>query len=251
MGRVSTRSNPTNLQKIDKGRISILVSEIAGRRYFNVIKLDLSGLKLAEDDRVICVARTGKSSRRFEMGRVASWQKENLPLDDLDRSESLRFRILIHPENDPQLKASAENLRPLDESQSESLLPMEPADLGQLLWRLDINEDGPVLKFNMNVFPSAAGIENYLPFGALVLPEALRKVMQVIANDAEQLNDEMETLSPWGPWLDALGVNRPSDDAEDEEKETWCNEVVAVFCSKHLFASRLGHQLESGGVGND
>jgi hypothetical protein len=251
MGRVSTRSNPTNLKKVDKARINISVSEIASRRFFNLIKLNLSGLGLAEDDRVICVAGAGKSSVRFEMGTVAEWKKGNLPLDDLDRSESLRFRILIHAENNPLLKASAESLRPMDESQSESLLPMEPADLGQALWRLDINDEGPVLKFNMKVFPSASGIENYLPFGALVIPEALRRIVETIAKDPERLNDENDSLGSWAPWLDSLGVNGLSADAEEDEKQEWCNEVIEAFCNRHFFAARLAQQLEVGGSAND
>ena len=251
MGRLSTRSNPTGLKEIEKRRIDILVSEIEGRRHFNLLKLDLSGMGLADDHRVVCVARAGKSSQRFEMGTVASCRKDNLLLDDLDRSELLRFRILIHADGSPQLSASAENLRPMDDSQSESLLPMEPADLGQLLWRLEFNEEGPVLKFNAVVFPSAAGVENYPPFGALVLPEAVRQVMEKLADEPNVLNDESDPLSSWGMWLDALGMDRPKVDADDGEKREWCQSVVDAFCTRHSFAARLEHELAAGAKGYD
>jgi len=223
---------------------------IDGHRYFSLLKLDLSGMKLGVNSRVICVARAGKTSQRFEMGTVGVLRRENLALDDLDRSESLRFRILIHDNDNPRLLASAENLRPLDEDQSESLLPMEPADLGQLLWRLDLAEEGPVLKFNSFVFPSAAGVENYLPFAALVLPEAVRKVVERIADQPDVLDDANEPLSTWCEWLDSLGLGRPGDFTEDE-KRVWCNLAVEAFCNRHSFATRLGSELAFGGALND
>jgi hypothetical protein len=251
MGRLSTRSNPTDLQEIEKRKIDIMVSLIDGRRYFNLLKLDLSGMDLSANDRVICVARAGKTSQRFAMGTVSGWMKESLLLDDLDQTELLRFRILIHAESSPRLSASAENLRPMDESQSESLLPMEPADLGQLLWRLEINEDGPVLKFNSTVFPSAAGVENYLPFAAFVLPQAVHMVLERIAEQPDVLNDDTDALCPWGAWLDSHGLDRPIADAEEDEKREWCNRGVDAFCNKHSFAVRLGHELTSRGTEHD
>lgn len=251
MGRVSTRSNPTNLKEIDKKRVSIQVSDVAGRRFFNITKLDLSGIEIAAKSLVVCVARAGKTSQRFTVGTPDHWKKEAMSLDGLDPSESLRFRILVHPDDNPKLVASAENLRPLDESLSESLLPMEPAELDQLLWRLDINDDGPVLKFNVSVFPSALGIENYTAFGALVLPEALRRVMETIAEEPAKLSDENDPFSGWLPWLEGLGVGRPPADAEPDEKRDWCNEVIDVFCKRHLFATRLGRELSIGGSASD
>jgi hypothetical protein len=251
MGRLSTRSNPTGLREIEKRRVDIQVSMIEGRRYFNLFKLDLSALKVDLDDRVICVARAGKTSQRFDIGTVAAWKRESLPLDDLDQSELLRFRILVHPHGNPKISASAENLRPLDESQSESLLPMEPAELGQLLWRLEINEDGPVLKFNSSVFPSASGVENYLPFAALVLPEAVRNVIDKIADEPAILDDDAEVLSAWGPWIDSLGLDRPSSDTDKDEKQEWCARVVEAFCNRYSFAARLGHELAGGGTDHD
>jgi hypothetical protein len=242
MGRLSTRSNPTSLQEIDKKRVGIVVSIIDELRYFNLHKLDLDGMKLSPTHRVVCIARAGKTSQRFEMGSVAAQRRENLLLGELDSSESLRFRILIHAENDPKLLASAENLRPYDENESESLLPMEPADLGQLLWKLDLNEEGPVLKFNSSVFPNAAGVENYLPFAALVLPEAVRKIVEKIAEQPDILDDEDEPLSHWGSWLESIGIEHPNE-FDDAGRSEWCERVIEAFCNRYSFARRMALEL--------
>jgi len=250
MGRLSTRSNPTSLTEIEKRRIEIVVSVIDEVRYFNLQKLDLSGMKLSSGHRVICVARAGKTSRRFEMGTIATPRRENIPLSDIDTSESLRFRILIHEDGNPQLVASAENLRPRDESQSESLLPMEPANLGQLLWKFDFNSEGPVLKFNASVFPSASGVENYLPFAALVLPEAVRRIVETIVDQPDALDDEDEPISQWADWIDSMGVERPYN-IDDDDKPEWCNRVVDAFCNRHSFARRLGIELAARSITNE
>jgi hypothetical protein len=250
MGRLSTRSNPTSLLEIERRRVEIFVSLIGQTKYFTLQKLDLSELGISAANRVVCIARAGNTSQRFDLGSVATVRRDNIALTDLDASEPLRFRILVHEAGSPRLLASAENLRPRDEAESESLLPMEPAELGQLLWKLDFNTEGPVLKFNSTVFPNAAGVENYLPFAALVLPEAVRKIVERIVDQPDVLDDEGDPLSPWGNWIDSLAVERPNS-VDDEDKEEWCNRVIESFCNRHSFATRLGIELSSGSTPND
>lgn len=250
MGRLSARSNPTGLRELERSRVSISVTEVAGRRSFILDRLDLANTGLAGNLKVVVAARAGNTSVRHEMGTVDYLVHDHRSLDDLDRSQPLRFRVLLHEEGNPELAASIENLRPRDESQNESLLPMEPADLGERLWRLVINEDGPVLQFNSTVFPSAAGAENYIPFGAMVLPEALRQVMAKIAEEPGCLDDEGDPWSAWAGWLDNIGSERPPLDDDEEIRNTWCNQVVDCFCEHFSFASRLKEELLRGS-GND
>jgi hypothetical protein len=250
MGRLSARSNPTGLKELDRNMVSISVSEVAGKRSLVLDRLDLKETGLPDSLRVVVMARAGNTSARHEMGTVSALSHESRPLDTLDRSQPLRFRVLLHAEGDPRLAASIENLRARDDSQSESLLPMEPAPLGERLWKLVINEAGPVLQFNSDVFPSAAGAENYVPFGALVLPEALRQVMEHIAAEPGCLDDEGDPWSAWAGWLDAIGAERPPSDDDDDAKSLWCNLVVDRFCERFSFATRLQADLLKG-AGND
>lgn len=243
MGRLSARSNPTGLIEIERSRVSISVSEVAGQRAFTLDRLELNGSRVPGDHAVVVVATAGNTSIRHRMGSVSALERGRRSLDGLDRSHPLRFRILIHPELDPRLTASAENLRPRDDSQSESLLPMEAADLGERVWKLVVREDGPVLQFNAAVFPSSAGAENYVAFGAMVLPEALHQVMQRIAEDPARLDDDTDPLSAWCPWLDAIGAERPPADDDEAAQQRWCDQVVDGFCLRFGFASRLHAEL--------
>ena len=250
MARLSARSNPTGLKEIDRSRVALSLSEVGGRRAFVLERLDLKNTGIGNALKVVVVARAGNSSARFEMGTTGSYAHGPQQLEGLDFSHPLRFRVLLHESNSPKLVGSVENLRARDESQSESLLPMEPAHLDERVWRLLITEDGPVLQFNSAVFPSAAGAENFLPFSALVLPEALRQVLQKIAEDPACLDDEDSPWRPWASWLDAIGVSRPPKTDEDGDTSGWRDEVVDRFCSRCRFATSLQAELLKG-AGND
>lgn len=247
MGRLSARSNPTDLTEIDRYRVNIFVSEVNGQRSFTLDKFDVAGLGLPENLTLICIAGAGPTSKRFDLGSVLSWSRESCSLEGLDKSASLRFRILLHEAGSPRLVASVENLRPMDDTQSESLLPMEPAELGERLWRLELRDDGPVLQFNVSVFPSAAGVENYFPFNAFVLPEALSQVIKHLSEEPEKLNDENDAWYSWAAWLDSIGADRPPAEEEDEDvKKSWCQDTLSIFCDRHRFSSRLLEELKRG-----
>jgi hypothetical protein len=245
MARLSAKSNPTGLREIDRSRVTLSLSEAGGVRAFVLERLDLKGTGIDEALKIVVVARAGNFNARFEMGTAGSYVREAQPLEGLDLSHPLRFRILLHEVNSPKLVGSVENLRARDESQSESLIPMESAQLAERLWRLVITEDGPVLQFNSVVFPSAAGAENFLPFSALVLPEALRQVMQKIAEDPACLEDDDSPWRPWAAWLDAIGATRPPS-VDDDEGSVWCDDVVDRFCTRCRFATALQSELLKG-----
>jgi hypothetical protein len=224
------------------------VSESAGRRTVRLERLDLKGTGIAEDLQVVIVARAGATSVRHELGPVAAFDREDRSLDGLDASKPLRFRVLLHAVGNPKLVASVENLCARDEAQGESLLPMEPADLGERVWKLEISEEGPVLQFNSRLFPSASGAENFVPFGAMVLPEALRQVMAIIAEEPERLDDEGDPLYLWGTWIDSIGEERPVSEDDDLARGAWCDRIIDRFCSRCMFASKLKAELEKGAI---
>lgn len=247
MARMSARSNPTGLQELDRRRVSLTLAETAGRRLVMLERLDLTDTGLADSLKVVLIARAGATTIRHGLGSIADYQKTGNSLDGLDPSQPIRFRILLHEDGNAKLVASVENLRARNDSESESLLPMEPADLGERVWKLAITEDGPVLQFNSRVFPSASGAENYVAFGAMVLPEALRQVMERIAEDPNRLDDESDPWNAWGAWLDAHGIDRPKPDDDDTFKDSWCDQVVDKFCNRCSFASRLLTELQKEG----
>lgn len=250
MGRLSARSNPTGLVELNKTSVTISVLEVGGKRSFSIDKLDLAGVSAVGELEAVAVARAGNSSARFELGSVHALAGKQLPLHELDPSQPLRFRLLLKQKGASKLTATAENLRPRNDQQAESLLPMEAADLGERLWRVDVSDGGPILLFNSKVFPSAAGAENYLPFVAMVLPEALRSVMAYISRQPECLEDDSGSWAVWAGWLLAMGVELPPEEDDDTIRREWCEDVVDRFCDRFSFATRLAADLVKE-MGND
>lgn len=249
MARLSARSNPTGIKEIDRKRISISVVEIGETRYTRLERLDVEGMGLGDDLNVVLIARAGSTSARFEVGTLSSLHHDNLPIDSLDRSQPLRFRVLLRSKEDPRLVAVAEDLRPRDDGQSDSLLLMEPADLGERIWKLVIQDEEAVLQFNPRVFPNAQGAENNRWFSALVLPEALRQALEPIRMDPSKLEEGAGSMADWAPWLKALGADLPPPDPEEDEdgSREWCEEVVTLFCRKYRFASQIHESVQGGG----
>lgn len=251
MARLSIRNNPTSLKEIDRKRIVIRVEANGGARSFNLARLDLSGMGIDPSCKVICIARSGKTSKRFSLGTVDYLDRKSFLIDDLDSSEPVRFRILVREVGNPRLIASAENLKPHsdEDAEGESLIPVEPVSLGQLLWKLEVTGEGPVLKVNAKVFPHAAVAQNDIYFSTLVLPEAFRNVLDEIVRSPEGLDDETDWMWPWGDWLENVGAGRPPESSSDAEMEEWKEGAIEAFCNRHRFASILGAELDSKGEG--
>lgn len=244
MARISITTNPTNLQEIAKKHVSLTKSDVDGRQSFRIAKLELAEYRLDGDELITVVAGAGNTSRRFEIGTVKAWSKEAYELEGLDPSQVLRFRLLIRTAQSARLVASAENLRCAGDANIESLMPIVSLDLGQRLWGVEINEDGPILHCNSRVFPSGLSAESYVPFRALVLPAALAKVLERIAADPGSLTEEGSVWFEWGVWMSGLGIEWPPQ--EESERAGWVIESVGRFCEEFRSADDLQQFLTPG-----
>jgi hypothetical protein len=108
-----------------------------------------------------------------------------------------------------------------------------------------IDEDGAVLQCNENVFPSGASAESYAPFRALVLPEALRQVLEYAAKDSEKLSAEGTIWAEWGNWMHHLGIELPPPQDEDQLL-VWLGESTGLFCDRFRSADDLQQFLQQG-----
>lgn len=244
MARVSATTNPTNLQEIARKDVSIQRFESAGHRQFQVTRFVLEGYRFGGNERVLVIAHAGSTSRRYELGTVNAWSREPHDLDGLDGSQILRFRVLIRNEGSARLIATAENIRCVGDGDIESLLPIISVDLGQRLWAVEVNEEGALLQCNQYVFPSGASAESYPPFRALVLPEALRQVLEYLAKDPDVMA-EGTIWFEWGTWMRNVGIETPPPQDEDRRAE-WVRESTAKFCDYFKSADDLQQALQQG-----
>lgn len=248
MARVSAVTNPTDLKEIARKDVALSAMSIGDVKHVSLTRLDLSNYALPGDSPVILIARAGSTSNRFEIGTVNAWSRAPWPLHEIDPSAVLRFRLLVRDPNSTKLLASAENLRVAGDGDSESLLPIETKDLGQLMWRVSIGEDGPVLLCNQKVFTTGASAEGYVPFTALVLPEALRQILAYLAEEPEKLEEESGPWEPWGTWMEHLGLPRRPNSTDDEDKEDWIRLAIDRFCNAHRFVDQMHAHIEKTGA---
>lgn len=236
MPSVSGRTNPTGRKDIARKHVSIAVREVNGSRVFEIVALDLNSYGFASGLPLIVIATAGSTRIRTEVGTTSVWQRGPFSLDELDFSQILRFRLLVSEPGTAKLVGSAEGIRPVGDGDADSMIPIETADLGELLWQLDILDEMAVLKVNVAVYPTGASAQNNVAFQALVVPEALRQVLAMLASEPERLTSEESPWKEWVGWLADLGFEPPFGDID---KDQWVREVVGAFCSKHRFATDL------------
>lgn len=245
MPRLSTLSNPTGLVDIEKNRISVVIDESGKRLAFSVPRLDLSGLRLPSPLNVVVIARRGNTEERVELGSVATWDKAFRVLTDLGEDGTWAFRVLLVRPGDAKLVASSENIRPDGQGDSASFIALEPADLGQRPWEIVIleNDGRAVLKFNKAIYHSSGEAEADRVFTGLILPEAIRRLTDWIADEPARLSEL--TWEPFKAWLVLHGVTDEPGDNHDE-KDDWCARVVAAFCDRFEFAAQLSDVRKKG-----
>ncbi len=239
MPRLSTLSNPTGLVDIEKQRISIIIDESGQRLAFSLARLDLSNLALPLPLNVVVIARKGNAEERVELGSVSIWDKGFRTLSELGDDGTWAFRVLLVHPGSAKLVAAAENVRPEGQGDSSSFIALESAELGQRPWEIEILElDGrAVIRFNKEIYHSAGEADADKFFIGMILPEAIRRLAEWVAETPSALEDSV--WEPFKSWLTLHGITEEPDAESLEQKVSWCNEVVDAFCNRFEFAAQL------------
>lgn len=239
MQRLSTLSNPTGIIDLERQRISIALDESNERRAFSLAQLDLKDLDLPSPLNIVVVVRRGSTEERIELGPVSDWKKGFQALTEIGEDGSWAFRVLLVQPQSPKLIAVAENVRPEGQGDSSSFIALEPADLGQRPWEIELleQEGRAVIRFHKDIYSSAGAAEADRFFMGMILPEAVRRVAELIAGEPALL--EEDSWKPFKSWLVVHGVaNEPDPDNEAQQSE-WCAEVVGAFAERFEFANQL------------
>lgn len=245
-----TRINYTGRRRIPRDRVQLRVRTVSGIPHLDVLRLDLSGMPLPDSATLVVEAYRRSKFTRFPSGTVGS---PDLPsgqtLNDFEAAESPLFRVkVVGADGDAgKLLAVADQLRPQeeDEGPQTSLLSIAGAPLGQQLWKLDLNDDDPQLVVNSGVGDWKNFASSPL-FTALVLPEALRQVIDWAVRDLADAGEEEETpRALWVSFLaDELGQDpRGLDLAEPDDLETFVSDAVRRFCNQHRFLDLVIDEL--------
>jgi hypothetical protein len=240
MPRLSTLSNPTGLIDLEKQRIGIVLDDQSARKSYSLSHLDVAEIALPPNAKVIVIARRGNSELRVDHGPVIDWNKSFIDASELGIDGTWNFRVLLLSSQSPQILAAAENIRPNGLGDSESLIGLEPADLGQVPWELLVleQEGRAVIKFNRALYGNAAEAESDRRFACLVFPEAVRQLAFWHTQNAGALSDA--NWEPLKNWLAQHGVtDELDDDPPFDVQEEWCRKVVKAFSERFRGVDQL------------
>jgi hypothetical protein len=249
MSSAKRRINSTGRKKISQDKIDLRILSVApGEPLKAKIGIDLESLDVPASAAVSVEAYHRSTAMRFDCGTVGAKKiPEILCLNELDQAGGVLFRIkIVDREDKPgKILASADRVRPSIEGEElgrKSIFPVEYRDLGQEVWRVDINDDaGPSLLLNSKIPTLMHRIhENPLIAGAL-LPAAFRIVLLHIAdNPSEDDEDGAGWKADWRRfWSEGLGVEDDPEDLEDDDaRDLWVDDVVRRYCETKAFVEK-------------
>jgi hypothetical protein len=247
MPSVQRRFNSTGRLRIIRSRVDIALEQAPD---LNVIptaraSLKLEGLDVPGDAIVAIEAYYRTSSMRFACGTVSSLNvPEPMLLSDIDKGGAVRFRVLvIAADGTGRILAAADGLRPStpgDGADRQALLPMRETDIGNELWKIEVDyRTGPVLLVNNRVSGLAAQIRNETLLQGLILPHAFRTILQNLSPGGESDEDDLWGDN-WRRFLSDLGLPTEAEDPDDTDSvDEWVESAVRVFSDLKEFPARL------------
>jgi hypothetical protein len=241
------RFNYTSRRRLPLERIAVELRPGPDAASFDA-RIDLGDLDLPSEAKVFVEAYYKASYQRFDFGKVAAVSAPaSRLLNEIDRGTTVLFRVKVVDATDSlgRIVAELDDIGGKDsqagEAGRECILPVNFRDLGQEMWRLNLEDTSPVLEVSR--FPGAeAFVKNDPLFRGLVLPEAVRQILQSIVSNDEW--EGVEEAGGWqGNWIRFIGsyTNEPPPAAGSEarSREDWIDHAVRSFCERLQFREHI------------
>jgi hypothetical protein len=221
--------------------------------------LDLDGLLLPSSATIYVEAYRRAYFRRFACGSISEPKiPKNRVLEGLDPNALVLFRVRV-VDKKGRILAVADRIVPhrAEEEQADRqcLLPVDFVDLGQSIWRLDLEGDLPILQLNKCIENIREIARSDSFFLTLVYPEVVRQILCKIIVEEDftdaDADGEDEWMSGWLKFaiemlrskrLPSLGQSEPIK----QEKLKWIDDVVEAFCANNLVLEKFGKAQKAG-----
>lgn len=254
MASAKKRINSTGRKRIQRERVDIRMADADdGASQAATARFDLQGLGFPDQSGIVLEAYQGSFGMRFNCGTVGT---PNIPallhLNELDRDTTTLFRLkVVEAGGGGKLLGSADRIRPAGNDNEEgkrSIFPIRESDLGDEVWRVEIDDSGPWLLLNYRV----PGFKHRLlenPFlRGTMLPAALRVVLERLVFDHTPDDDDEEDWR--GMWLrylrESFGIDDELSEIADEDRASWVDATTRKFCEAHGFVQAIRTMIEGG-----
>ncbi|MBP0114371.1 hypothetical protein [Bradyrhizobium vignae] len=196
---------------------------------------------------IVLEAYQRSSSMRFECGTVGDPETSKvMVLDELDRATPVLFRLkVVEGGGTGKILGAADRIRPAGNENEEgkrSIFPIKETDLGPELWRVSIDDSGPWLLLNYRIPSFKHRILDNPMMRGLILPAALRIVLEHLVEDHEfEDDDDEDWRALWLRYLrEACGIEDDLEELKEEiERQEWVDTAVRKFCEAHDFVELI------------
>lgn len=250
------RLNYTGRKKIPQRLVSVSLRKTEPRSF----GVEWDNLKLPPSGAVYVEAYSSGSPTvmRFPWGTVGSpAPPAETSLTDVDgESVSFDLKVVDESESIGRLLGVCRNIRPRapDEAVDEqsgrlSILPVNPVDLGDRVWRMSFAHDWPWLEVNNQIPGIMELVRHDQRFFALVFPEIVRRILVeiVLTRGISRPDDtESEWQSLWLRWgihWHPDGISPEEDEDAVDAKVEWIERVVESFCRRHAVRDKFMQSL--------
>jgi hypothetical protein len=243
------RLNFTGRRRIPRKRVDIAVHDGQPRTFDAAIHLE--GFDFPRHAAVYLEATCAGSAlvKRFDFGEVDDIQPpQDRTLADLEgQNVFFTLKVVDRTEQFGRILGIAERIRPQKAGKQtvagrRGILPIEPVDLGQQLWRLDYREHDVFLLVNKNVPGLIDRVRSDPLFYAAVYPELVRQILtSAIAENVEPDEEDDRWPILWlrfGQQLHPAKEKPPKPDDPKDDRENWVEEVVEAFCEMHALKDK-------------
>lgn len=250
--------NYTGRKRIPRSRVAIEIMGKNGPTSFEA-SIDLTGLNLPKSADVFVEAYRRSFFKRFYFGTVSRLRPPtDRSLADLDPRALAMFRVkVVEAAGKGRILAVADKIIPRraeDEPANKiCLLPVDFVDLGQSIWRLDVEGDWPSLQLNIQIDNIREIARSDTHFLSLVYPEVVRQILHKIVVEEDHTDPETDPedwMSQWLTFTRLLGVKQlpPSGDSEPilQEKLKWIDDAVEAFGSSNKVLEKFMLAISSG-----
>ena len=251
---MSRRFNYTGRKRLTRDQFRIRLTETNPPSFTADVMIP-PDIKLDPQARIYIEAYVGTSAMRFDFGTLSAISAPtNCILTDIDANTPVLFRVRIVDERESvgRILAAANGIRPESDQEGKnrkSLLPLRGIDLGEELWKLELDKDaGPTLAVNNKV----PGLTDRIPVDAVLMgsiyPEVVRQMTRHLFSPTAEFDESIDWVSDWRMWLsEQLGREIQSEECLDEDSlDIVANDVARGFSDRNRFASKLAQSVGEG-----
>lgn len=246
------RVNFTNRRRIARDRVRIELLPGLPRRFNATLSLD--GLSFSQSSAIFLEAMCAGSPviERFPCGDVGHPRMlREQTLGEIEgKNVFFTLKVVDRAERYGRIEGIAENIRP-ESSRHESgarqaILPIEPKDLGEEIWKLEFRGENVFLLVNSTVSGLVDRAHTDPLFFSLVYPAVIRGVLERAfkrEGDLDDVDGEREGEELWARYWVRFGKSLHPDQTGPESRDAadvddWIDEVVRAFSEKHRLKDR-------------